>query len=171
MPVCEISGKKPIIGKGTWIAPNAYIVGDVRIGKNCYIGFGANIRGDFGTITVGDETLVEEGVIIHTGEKVEIGNRVIIGHMVMVHGATIEDCALIGMQSMICDYSTIGEWAIVAEQSLVMKKQIIPSNKIYGGSPAREIGDVEKRHRDKFIVGIQAYLELTGQYVNSFKLL
>ena len=166
----EISGKRPVVGEGTWIAPNASIIGDVRIGRDCFIGFGAVIRGDFGTIVIGDETAVEEGVIIHAAERAQIGNRVIVGHMVMIHGATIEDCSLIGMQSMICDDSIIREWSIVAEQSLVMRKQVIPSDRIFGGSPAKEIGELEERHRQGLIMGQQAYLDLTRQYLESFRL-
>ena len=64
MPVYEIEGKRPRIGIGTWVAPSAEIIGDVEIGENCYIGFGAVIRGDFGKIKIGNESLVEEGVVI-----------------------------------------------------------------------------------------------------------
>jgi len=138
MPIYEFEGKRPVIGQGTWIAPSAEIIGAVTIGQNCYIGFGAVIRADFGTITIGDETAVEEGVIIHEAERVSIGNRVIIGHMAMIHDAIIEDCALIGMQSMICDHSRTCEWAMVAEKSLVMKRQVIPSHEIFAGVPAKK---------------------------------
>ncbi len=169
MPVYEITGKRPVIGEGTWIAPNAAVIGDVRIGRNCYIGFGAIIRGDFGTIIIGDETAVEEGVIVHTPDQVLIGNRVIIGHMAMIHGARIDDSSLIGMQSMICDNSHIEEWAITAEQTLVLKNQIVPSGKIFGGSPARRIGIVEQRHREAMVFGQRAYVDLARQYRESFR--
>ena len=83
MPLYEFNGKKPSVGEGTWIAPSAEIIGDVTIGKNCYIGFGAIIRGDFGPIEIGNESAIEESVNIHTAERVKIGNRVIVGHMAM----------------------------------------------------------------------------------------
>lgn len=171
MPLYEINGRKPIIGKGTWIAPSAEIIGDVRIGNNCYIAFGAVLRGDFGTIIIGDESSVEDNVVIHCAKKAEIGRRVIIGHMVMVHDCHIEDNTLIGMQSMICDNSVIKEWSIIAEQSMVKKNQVIPTGKIYGGSPAVEIGSMEKRHRDGLVFGQKAYLDLTAKYIETFNLL
>ena len=65
MPVYEIEGKRPRIGAGTWVAPSAEIIGDVEIGENCYIGFGAVIRGDFGKITIGDESLVKNNFEFH----------------------------------------------------------------------------------------------------------
>ncbi len=169
MPLYEFNGKQPFVSPGTWIAPSAEIIGAVTIGQNCYIGFGAVIRADFGTITIGDETAVEEGVIIHEADQVVIGNRVIIGHMAMIHDAVIEDCALIGMQSMICDYSRVGEWAMLAEKSLVMKRQVIPSNEIFGGIPARKIGPVTEKHKANLTYGQQLYAGLPNLYAQSFK--
>ena len=169
MPVYEIEGKRPRIGKGTWVAPSAEIIGDVEIGDNCYIGFGAIIRGDFGKIIIGNESLVEEGVVIHNAELMEIGNKVIIGHMAMLHDAFIHDEALIGMKSMICEYATIGEKAIVAEQSLVRKNTQIPPGKIVAGSPAKVVGNVGKRHRGRLAHGHNAYLELIDSYHHRFK--
>jgi len=169
MPIYEIEGKSPQIGRGTWMAPSAEIIGDVEIGENCYIGFGAIIRGDFGKIIIGNQSLVEEGVVIHTAELTEIGNKVIIGHLAMIHDATIHDRALIGMKAMICEYATIGEWSIIAEQSLVRKQTTIPPGKIAAGSPAKVVGDVGKDHRERLANGLQAYLQLIGSYHHSFK--
>jgi carbonic anhydrase/acetyltransferase-like protein (isoleucine patch superfamily) len=167
MPVYELGGKRPKIGKGTWIAPSAEIIGDVEIGENCYIGFGAVIRGDFGPIRIGNETLVEENVVIHTATQTRIGNRVIIGHMVMIHDAVIMDKTLIGMKSMICENVTIGENTIVAEQSLIRKNTTLSSGKIVAGSPAKVVGDITERHRNQLSSGIEVYLDLIKQYGGS----
>ena len=169
MPVYEIEGKRPLIGTGTWVAPSAEIIGDVEIGEDCYIGFGAVIRGDFGKIKIGNQSLVEEGVVIHTAEQTEIGNQVIIGHLAMIHDATIHDGALIGMKAMICEYATIGAGSIIAEQSLVRKQTTIPPGKIAAGSPAREVGDVGQHHRERLAAGLNAYLQLIRSYHHSFK--
>lgn len=83
----------------------AEIIDDVRIGKNRYIGWGAILRGDYGTIIIGDKTAIEEGIIIHN--------------------ATIKDYATIGMRATISDFSEVGEWSLVAEQALITRKQII----------------------------------------------
>ena len=170
MPLYEINGQKPAIGQGTWIAPSAEIIGNVTIGDHCYIGFGAIVRGDFGRIVIGNHSLIEESVVIHCAKEVQIGNDVIIGHKVMLHDTTICDHTLVGMQSMICDFSRIEERAIVAEQSLVRKGQVIPAFKIYGGSPAGEIGDVTEKHVERHDAGIAVYGELSRQYLESFKI-
>ncbi len=169
MPIYEIEGKSPQIGKGTWVAPSAEIIGNVEIGENCYIGFGAIIRGDFGKIIIGNESLVEECVVIHTAELTEIGKKVIIGHMAMIHDAVIHDEALIGMKSMICEYATIGRMSILAEQSLVRKKTSIPAGKIAAGSPAKVVGNVAKHHREKLADGHNAYLKLIRSYQHGFR--
>lgn len=169
MPLYEINHKKPVIGNGTWIAPSAEIIGDVTIGENCYIGFGATIRADLGPVTIGSQTLIEEGCVIHNGTRTTIGNQVIIGHMVMIHDAVIHDRCLIGMKSMICDNAVINENSIIAEQSLVQTGQIIPSGKVYAGSPAQYLKDVQAHHKKRFEDGIKIYMELIRQYHTSFK--
>jgi phenylacetic acid degradation protein len=169
MPLYKINNKQPRIGTGTWIAPSAEIIGDVEIGEQCYIGFGAVIRGDFGSIKIGNRSLVEENVVIHTAVNTTIGSGVIIGHLAMIHDAMIHDNVLIGMKSMICEGAVIGEGAILAEQSLVRKNQKIPSEKIFAGSPAVFIKEVTNRHREMMTLGIQAYLDLIEKYHQSFQ--
>lgn len=164
MPVYEFNGKRPVIGEGTWIAPNAHIVGDVTIGKNSYVGFGAVIRGDFGAVVIGDETAVEENVVIHASGKAVIGNGVIIGHMAMIHDTVIGDSVVIGMQATVSNNTVVESWSIVAEQSLVKKDQRVPANRIYGGMPAREIGEVGDRHREYILHGRRRYVELARDY-------
>lgn len=169
MPVYEFNGIKPTIGDGTWVAPSAQIIGDVTIGKDCFIGFGAVIRADFGPIVIGNESLIEDNVVIHTAKRTDIGNRVIVGHMAMVHDATIKDGALIGMQSMICEGSEVGEGAILAEQSQVKKRQKVAAGQIYVGNPATCKAAVTKRHQDMLDMGIQAYLKLIRLYHSTLK--
>lgn len=169
MPLYEVNHTKPSIGEGSWIAPSAHIIGNVEIGCNCYIGFGAVIRGDFGPIIIGNESLIEENVVIHAATRTGIGNRVIVGHMAMIHDAMIKDGALVGMKSMICEGAEIGESAIIAEQSLVMKNQQIPSCEIYAGSPAKFKKQVTARHLEMHGFGIQAYMELIQRYHQTFK--
>ncbi|HNV46942.1 MAG TPA: gamma carbonic anhydrase family protein [Spirochaetota bacterium] len=169
MPLYEYNGKRPTIGAGTWIAPNAHVVGDVSIGANSYVGFGAVIRGDFGTVVIGDETAVEEGVVIHTSTSCVIGSGVILGHLAMVHGARIDDATVIGMQATLCNESVVGSWTIVAEQSLVVKGQTVPGGAIVGGSPAREIGALTERHRAYIVHARRVYAELARGFAEGLR--
>jgi carbonic anhydrase/acetyltransferase-like protein (isoleucine patch superfamily) len=152
MTIYEFEKRKPSIGKGTFIFKSADIIGDVIIGENCYIGPGAKIRGDYGSIRIGNNTAVEENVVIHArpDEKTSIGNFVTIGHSAIIHNAKINDWAVIGMGSIVSDWAEIGKWAVVAEGSLVKNKQKIPDNTIAVGVPGKVISEVSKDYIDQW---------------------
>jgi len=166
MPIYQIKDRKPTIDPSAWVAPSAEIIGDVRIGKNCYVGWGAILRGDYGTIIIGDESAVEEGVIIHARPlgTTQLGFRVTVGHGAMIHNATIRDYALIGMRATVSDFTEVGEWAIVAEHAMVPRKQVIPPGKIYAGVPAKEIGDVKEQNKAEWNLAKQIYVDLAMRY-------
>ena len=120
----KVRGFEPKIGEGTFLADNAVVVGDVTIGSECSIWFGAVLRGDVNTITLGNRVNVQDGSVLHTlyqKSTIEIGNDVSIGHNVTIHGAKIHDMALIGMGSVVLDDAEIGEGAIIAAGSVVLK--------------------------------------------------
>ena len=169
MALYTFNGKAPLVGEGTWIASSAEIIGDVTIGKNCWIGPCAVIRGDFGSITINDETAVEDGVVIHTPSSVSIGKWVTIGHLAMIHGSIIEDYSVIGMHSTLGDNTQVGAWSILAEHSLVKKNQIIPPYKLYAGVPAVEKGDITDIYKHVMLAGKQMYSELVKQYHKSLE--
>ncbi len=169
MAIYSFNNTIPIVGAGTWVAPSAYIIGNVRIGERCWIGPGAVIRGDFGAIVIDDETAVEDGVVIHTPSILTIGRSVTIGHLAMLHGKSVGAYAVIGMHSTLSDNTMVGNWSIIAEHSLVKKNQVVPEGKIYAGSPAVEKGDIEQKHRDAMLVGKQMYIDLAARYLATFK--
>jgi carbonic anhydrase/acetyltransferase-like protein (isoleucine patch superfamily) len=171
MGIYAFDGRRPVAGEGTWISPDAHIIGDVRIGSRCWIGPGAVLRGDFGTIVIGDETAVEDGVVIHTPSSVTVGRAVTIGHLALVHGSLVGDYAVIGMHSTLADGSRVGEWSIVAEHSLVKKNQEVPPGKLYAGAPAAEKGDITQKYRDVMLLGKQMYIDLAARYRSSLVLL
>ncbi len=142
-PIIEkVNGYAPFIGEHTWIAPNATIVGDVHLGEHCSVWYQAVLRGDVGKITIGDETNVQDAVVIHsTTDKstVTIGNRVTIGHRAIIHGCTIEDEALIGMGAIVLDNAVVERGAIVAAGAVVLENAVVKSGTIWAGVPAREV--------------------------------
>jgi carbonic anhydrase/acetyltransferase-like protein (isoleucine patch superfamily) len=169
MPIYSFDGKTPVVGEGTWIAPSAYLIGNVTIGRRCWIGPGAVIRGDFGAIVIDDDTAVEDCVVIHTPNQVTIGKAVTIGHSALVHGRSVGDYAVVGMHATLGDNSAVGNWSIVAEHSLVKKNQVIPDNKIYAGVPAVEKGEISELHREVMLAGKQMYTDLAAKYLSSLE--
>ena len=166
MTLYAFEGKRPTIAASAYVSPTATVIGRVTIGESCYIGHGAIIRGDYGSIEIGDETAVEEGVIIHARpeEWTRIGKRVTVGHGAMVHNATIMDEAVIGMRAVISDFSVVGAGAIVGEMTLVKNSQKIPARKVAVGVPAQVISDVEERHHPMAVWAKDLYVALAGRY-------
>ena len=117
----SVRGFTPIIGKDTFLADNATIVGDVVIGDGCSIWFGTILRGDVNSIRIGNGVNIQDGSVLHTlyeKSTIEIGDDVSIGHNVTIHGAKICHGALIGMGSVVMDHAVIGEGAIVHDKSI-----------------------------------------------------
>ena len=149
MAIWEFGGKRPIIGKGTFVFPSADVVGDVILGDNCYIGPGARIRGDYGKVIVGNGTAIEENVVIHArpDDRTFIGHNVTIGHGAVIHNATIKDNAVVGMGSIVSDWAVVGVWSVVGEGAVVRNKQEIPDGKVAVGVPAKVIADTKEDYK------------------------
>ncbi|WKK84800.1 gamma carbonic anhydrase family protein [Marivirga arenosa] len=142
----ECEGKTPKIGENTYIADNAVIVGDVKIGKNCSVWWSAVIRGDVNSIEIGDESNIQDGAVIHcTYQKAatKIGNKVSIGHKAIVHGCTVEDSALVGMGAIVMDHAVVQTGSIVAAGAVVLENTIVESGYIYAGVPAKKVKKIE----------------------------
>jgi len=164
----KFAGKRPAVGEGSYVSDLARVIGDVVIGKHCYIGHGAILRGDYGRIEIGDGTAVEEGVIVHAppGELNRIGDRVTIGHGAVVHGKSIGHGAVVGMGSILSIWSETGEGSIVAEGSVVKLKQIIPSKVVVAGNPAQIVRHITPKDEEFWKWGKQLYIDLARQYLD-----
>jgi carbonic anhydrase/acetyltransferase-like protein (isoleucine patch superfamily) len=164
----EFDGKRPVVGKETYVSETAIVVGDVAIGENCYVGHGAILRGDYGSIEIGPGTAVEEGVVIHAPpEKLcKIGERVTIGHGAIIHAASIGDKAVIGMGAVLSIYSEIGANTIVAEGGVVKMRQVIPEKVVAGGNPARVLRNIAPRDIEYWDMGKELYVNLAKKYIS-----
>ena len=134
------NGLKPTVGEDVFLAPSADIIGDVRIGDRCSIWYQAVIRGDVMPITIGDETNIQDGSVLHgTYNKAElkIGKRVTVGHKVVLHGCEIGDKCLIGMGAIIMDNAKIPARCIVGAGALVTENSEFEEGQLILGSPAR----------------------------------
>jgi carbonic anhydrase/acetyltransferase-like protein (isoleucine patch superfamily) len=162
MALYEFEGKRPQIGKNSYVADTADVIGDVIIGEGCFIGVGARVRGDYGSIRIGDQTSVQENVVIHArdGDKTVIGSRVQLGHGCLLHNCTVKDQAVIGIGAILTDFSVVGEWSIIGEGALVRGE--VPDGMIAVGIPARVIGQVTEKHKEEWQYYKEKYAELAG---------
>ncbi|MFQ6059767.1 MAG: gamma carbonic anhydrase family protein [Thermoplasmata archaeon] len=152
MTVYELKGKLPEIGEGSYVHETASVIGDVAIGESSWIGPGASIRGDYGSVYIGSETCIEDNCVVHAKPygACRIGNNVTVGHGAILHGCTIKDWALIGMGAIVSQDAEIGEWSVIGEGAVVPQGQRIAGRKIAVGVPARIIGEVEEDYTKKW---------------------
>jgi len=131
----------PKIDKSSFVAKNAVIIGNVKVGKNCGIYPCAVIRGDQNSIEIDDGSNIQDGCVIHCDEKnnVKIGKNVTIGHCAMIHGAIIEDDCLIGIHSTILNGARIRKGSIIGANALVTADMEIPENSLVMGVPGKII--------------------------------
>ncbi|MCH5334630.1 MAG: gamma carbonic anhydrase family protein [Alistipes sp.] len=155
----EVRGHEPSVGEGTFLAETAVLLGDVTIGRDCSIWYGAVLRGDVNTITIGDRTNIQDGVVIHTtydGSKhpsqTHIGNDVSVGHNATIHGAVIGDNCLIGMGSTVLDNAVVPSGCIIAANALVLSNAHLEPNSLYAGVPAKKIREVTPEQREEIIL-------------------
>ena len=142
----SVRGFTPEIGKDTFVAENAVIVGDVVIGEECSIWYSTVVRGDVNSIRIGNRVNIQDGSVLHTlyqKSTIEIGDDVSIGHNVIIHGAKVRDYALLGMGSIIMDDAEVGEGALVAAGSVVLAKTKIGPHELWAGCPAKFVKMVE----------------------------
>ncbi len=142
MTVFALRGVLPIIGRDTFVAPTASVIGDVVIGDESSVWFGAVVRGDVYPIRIGARSNVQDNAVVHvTGGRAAttIGDDVTVGHSAIVHGCTVGDRCLIGMGSVILDGAVIGDECFVAAGSLVSPRTRIAPRSFAMGRPARMI--------------------------------
>lgn len=151
MPIIlPVKGVSPVWGDNCFIAPNATIVGDVTMGNQCSVWFNAVIRGDVNSITIGNQTNIQDGAVIHATylkAATHIGNRVNVGHNAIVHGCVVKDHVLIGMGAIVMDHTVVEEYCIIAAGSVVLENTICESGYIYGGTPAKKIKPITDEQR------------------------
>lgn len=147
MPIIRsVRGFTPKIGKDTFVAENAVIVGDVVVGEECSIWYSTVLRGDVNSIRIGNRVNIQDGSVLHTlyqKSTIEIGDDVSIGHNVIIHGAKVRDYALLGMGSIVMDDAEVGEGALVAAGSVVLAKTKIGPHELWAGCPAKFVKMVE----------------------------
>jgi carbonic anhydrase/acetyltransferase-like protein (isoleucine patch superfamily) len=159
---------EPKVGVDTYVSETAIVIGDVRIGDECYIGHGAILRGDYGTIEIGRESAVEEGAVLHAPpqQTCRLGSRVTVGHGAIVHSRDIGRDAVIGMGAVVSIRAVIGRRSIVAEGAVVPMEKEFPGDVVIAGNPAKVLRAISQKDLDHWQWGKQLYIDLAKQYLH-----
>ena len=169
--IYEFNKHKPVIHESSFIHPLAAITGNVIIGKDCYIGPGAALRGDWGKIIIEDGCNVQENCIIHMfpGVTVVLKPGAHIGHGAIIHGATIGKNCLVGMNAVIMDNVELGDECIIGALTFIRQDEKIPARSLVAGNPGKIIKQVTDEMLSWKTEGTKLYQSLPKEMFESWK--
>lgn len=147
MPCYAIENLVPVVDPSSYVHPTAVLIGDVVIGRHCYVGPNAVLRGDFGRIAIGDGCNVQDTCVVHCfpGRECSIESDGHVGHGAVLHGCTIGRNALVGMNAVVMDNALIGEESLVGAAAFVKSGFECPARSLVIGNPARVLRSLEDR--------------------------
>jgi len=160
-------GKSPRLAESVWVAESAVVVGDVEIGPDSSIWFGAIVRGDVNAIRIGARTNVQDYTVLHVTSRTHptvIGDDVTLGHRVTLHGCTVHDRCLIGIGAVVMDGAVVGEDSMVGAGSLVPPGMAVPPRMLALGSPARLKRQLTQEEVGFFRTSAASYVGYADQY-------
>ncbi len=165
--ICSIGARAVQCLSNNWyVAPNATVVGSVVLHNNASIWFNAVVRGDNDVITIGENSNVQDGAILHTDEgiRLTIGRDVTVGHLVMLHGCTVGDNCLIGIKSVILNNAVIGNNCLIGANTLIAEGKVIPEGSVVMGSPGKVIRGVTEEEIQGFKQAAAHYVQNSARY-------
>lgn len=166
MTILNFNGKKPQISAEAYIAPTAALIGDVTVGRDSSVWFGAVIRGDNAPITIDEGTSVQDNVVLHTepGRALHVGSNVTIGHNAIVHCSEVGDNTLVGMGAILLDGAVIGKNCIIGAGAVVKENAVVPDGTMMVGVPAKAVRELSEAQKAK--LGEQShYVALSKEYL------
>ncbi|TPG26352.1 gamma carbonic anhydrase family protein [Variovorax guangxiensis] len=171
MALYELDSVAPKLADGAWVADSAQVMGDVVLGENVSVWFGAVLRGDTEPLTIGRNSNVQDLSVLHAdvGSPLTIGENVTIGHQVMLHGCSIGDNSLIGIQAVVLNNAKIGRNSIVGAGSVVTEGKEFPDNSLIIGSPAKVVRTLDDAAAAKLRASADHYVENGRRFAKGLK--
>ena len=160
-------GKTPVIGRDCFVADSAAVIGDVAVGDDSSVWFGAVIRGDSEPIRIGCRSSIQDNATIHcdAGHPVTIGDDVTVGHNAIVHGATLGDGSLVGMGAIVMNGAVIGAGSVVAAGAVVTQDMVVPPCSLAAGIPARVVKSGVEAYAASNLENAAVYVERKDIYL------
>ncbi len=158
-------------GGAYWVAPNATVLGNVKLERNASVWFNAVLRGDNERITVGENSNIQDGSVLHTdpGCALTIGRDCTIGHMVMLHGCTIGDNSLVGIGAVVLNRAKIGRNCLIGARALITEGKEIPDNSLVMGAPGKVVRTLSDEEAQGLTLSARHYVQNWQRYAKSFK--
>jgi carbonic anhydrase/acetyltransferase-like protein (isoleucine patch superfamily) len=167
VPLAAYEGRLPRLGPGVFVAPTAWLTGDIEVGEDSSFWFGVVARGDVNRIRIGKRTNVQDGSVLHVareGYSLEIGDDVVVGHAVVLHACRLEDSCLIGIGARVLDGAVVESEAQVGAGAVVPPGMRVPSGALALGVPARVVRSLSTEERATIHRIAGRYVELKNAY-------
>ena len=169
MTIYSLADKKPQLPpEGEyWIADNAVVVGDVILKSGASVWFGCTVRGDNDPITIGENTNIQDGSVLHSdpGEPLTIGANVTVGHMVMLHSCEIGDNTLIGIGAVVLGRAKIGKNCLIGADALITEGKVIPDGSLVMGQPGKVVRELDEGQIAALTASAQHYVQNWKRYI------
>lgn len=165
MIVYQFQGHVPAVDPTARVAENAVLAGQVTLAAKVNIWYGAVLRGDMASITIGEGSNVQDGAVFHggLGYPVRVGRSVTVGHRAVVHGCTVEDGCLVGMGSILMNGCVIGAGSLIAAGALVTQNTVIPPGSLVMGAPGRVVRTLEEQEVKNLLRSAERYRALAAE--------
>lgn len=150
----------------SWVAPNATLVGKVKLEQGASVWFGAVLRGDNELIHIGEQSNVQDGTVMHTdmGSPLTVGKGVTIGHNAMLHGCTVGDYSLIGINAVVLNGAKIGKYCIIGANTLIGEGKEIPDGSLVVGSPGKVVRELSEAQKSMLEASAAHYVHNAQRY-------
>lgn len=169
MPIYALGSMEPQIHKDAYVHPDATIIGNVTIGRNSTIWPQAVLRGDYGSIVIGDDTSIQDGTVVHATADLAtvIGSRCVVGHLAHLEGCNISDHVLIGSNSVVLHRAKVESFSLVGAGAVITNDSTVPSFSMALGIPARILEN--KITEDQFFASVETYIQNGKRYKSDLK--
>ena len=173
MPLYQLGDKIPQLAPTAWVAPNATVIGDIRLAAGSSVWWNATLRGDNDPIHIGENTNIQDGSVLHTdaGIPMHIGANVTVGHLVMLHGCKVGDGSLIGIGSVILNRAVIGKNCIVGANTLIPEGKVFPDRVLIVGSPGKVVRELSDEDVARLQKSADHYVANARHYRNTLEAL
>lgn len=162
----DLRAHTPQVAESAWVAPNASLVGDVRLAPRVSVWYSAVLRGDGDVIEIGPESNIQDGTVVHTdpGFPVHVGRAVTVGHRVVLHGCRVGDGSLVGMGSVLMNGVTVGEGSLIAAGAVLLEGTDVPPGSLVAGVPGKVRRELTESERSGLARSAAEYLTITERH-------
>lgn len=170
--IYQLDERQPQLADGVYVAPGAHVIGDVQLAEEVSIWFNSVVRGDCDRISIGAQTNIQDGSVLHTDEGIPmtLGRGVTVGHKVMLHGCSIGDYSLIGINSVILNGARIGKYCVIGANALITENMEIPDYSMVLGSPGKVVKTLDASIEQKLQASAEHYVKNARHFVQNLQL-